>query len=158
MVRLEEVTIIRAPIGRCFDLSRSIELHMRSTVRTGEVAVAGVTSGLIGLGAEVTWRARHFGVTQTMTVRITAFDSPHHFQDRMVRGAFRFFKHDHWFVERDGMTEMRDVLRFAAPFWILGVLVEPLLRGYLRRFLRERNSVIREMAEGDGWRDFLAGR
>jgi ligand-binding SRPBCC domain-containing protein len=158
MVTLEEVTIIRAPIGRCFDLSRSIELHMRSTVRTGEVAVAGVTSGLIGLGAEVTWRARHFGVTQTMTVRIKDFDSPHHFQDRMVRGAFRFFKHDHWFVERDGMTEMRDVLRFAAPFWILGVLVEPLLRGYLRRFLRERNSVIREMAEGDGWRDFLAGR
>lgn len=155
MVTLEEVTIIRAPIGRCFDLSRSIELHMRSTVRTGEVAVAGVTSGLIGLGAEVTWRARHFGVTQTMTVRITAFDSPKHFQDRMVRGAFRFFEHDHWFVERGDGTEMRDVLRFAAPLSFLGLAVEPFLQGYLRRFLRERNRVIKEMAEGDGWVEYL---
>ena len=157
MVTLEEITIIRAPIGRCFDLSRSIELHMKSTERTGEAAVAGVTSGLIGLGEEVTWRARHFGIEQTMTVRITAFDSPNYFQDRMVRGAFRFFEHEHWFVERGDGTQMRDVLRFAAPVRVLGLAVEPVLRGYLRRFLRERNLVIKEMAEGDGWRRFLVG-
>ena len=96
MVTLELVTLIRAPIQRCFDLSRSIELHTKSTERTGEVAVAGVTSGLIGLGEVVTWQARHFGILQTMTVRITAFESPQHFQDRMVRGAFGFFEHDHW--------------------------------------------------------------
>jgi ligand-binding SRPBCC domain-containing protein len=159
MVTFEEITIIRASISRCFDLSRSIDLHRKSTERTDEVAVAGVTSGLIGLGEEVTWRARHFGVTQTMTVRITAFDAPHHFQDRMVRGAFRFFEHDHWFVERgDGVTEMRDVLRFAAPPRFLGAVVEPVLRGYLRRFLRERNSVIREMGEGEGWVEYLPAR
>jgi ligand-binding SRPBCC domain-containing protein len=159
MVTLEEVTIIRAPIERCFDLSRSIELHTRSTERTGEVAIAGVTAGLIGLGEEVTWRARHFGITQTMTVRITAFDSPHYLQDRMVRGAFRFFEHDHWFVDRgDGVTEMRDVLRFAAPLGILGLAVEPVLRGYLRRFLRERNLLIKRTAEGDGWVEYLRAR
>lgn len=156
MVTLEEVTIIRAPIGRCFDLSRSIDLHRKSTERTSEVAVAGVTAGLIGLDEEVTWRARHFGVWRTMTVRITAFDSPQHFQDRMVRGAFRFFEHDHWFVSRgDGSTEMRDVLRFAALPRFLGLVEEPVLGGYLRRFLRARNLVIREMAEGDGWRKYL---
>ncbi|NJM41916.1 MAG: hypothetical protein HC853_14760 [Anaerolineae bacterium] len=36
-------------------------------------AIAGVTSGLIGLGQEVTWRARHFGIWQSLTVRITEF-------------------------------------------------------------------------------------
>jgi ligand-binding SRPBCC domain-containing protein len=157
MVTLELVTLIPAPIQRCFDLSRSIELHTKSTERTGEVAVAGVTSGLIGLGEVVTWQARHFGILQTMTVRITAFESPQHFQDRMVRGAFGFFEHDHWFVEvGDGRTEMRDVLRFAAPPRFLGLAVEPFLRGYLRRFLQERNGLIRETAEGDGWRAFLS--
>jgi ligand-binding SRPBCC domain-containing protein len=155
MVTLEEVTMIRAPIERCFDLSRSIELHTWSTERTGEVAIAGVTAGLIGLGEEVTWRARHFGITQKTTVRITAFDSPKYFQDRMVRGAFRFFEHDHWFVERGDVTDMRDVLRFAAPLGILGLSVEPVLRGYLRRLLRTRNLVIREVAEEDGWINYL---
>jgi hypothetical protein len=56
LIRLE--TVIRAPIERCFDLSRTIDLHMRSTEETQEIAVAGVTTGLIGLGEEVTWE-RH---------------------------------------------------------------------------------------------------
>ena len=56
------VTDIRAPIERVFDLSLSIDMHKASMAGSGETAVAGVTSGLIGLGESVTWRARHFGV------------------------------------------------------------------------------------------------
>ena len=39
----------------------------------------------------MTWRGRHFGVTQHFTSRITAFASPHHFRDEMQKGAFRSF-------------------------------------------------------------------
>ena len=156
MVILREITLIHAPLERCFDLSRSIDLHKVSTARTGEEAIAGVTSGLIGLGEEVSWRARHFGVWQQMTSRITAFDRPAYFQDTMVRGAFRSFQHDHYFEERDeGQTEMRDVLRFAAPLSILGRLAEIPLKPYLRRFLQERNALLKQAAEGEEWRRFL---
>jgi len=72
MPKLSILTIIRAPIERCFDLARSIDLHVESMKHTGEKAVAGVTSGLIGLGQEVTWEARHFTVRQRLTSRITA--------------------------------------------------------------------------------------
>jgi ligand-binding SRPBCC domain-containing protein len=97
MVVLEQVTLLEAPIERCFDLSRSIDLHMASTTRTGEKAIAGKTSGLIGLDEQVTWRAKHFGVWQEFTSKITAFNRPHHFRDEMIRGAFRSFEHDHYF-------------------------------------------------------------
>jgi hypothetical protein len=60
-----------------------------STEGTHERAVAGVTSGLIGLNDEVTWEARHLGVRQRLTVRVTAFNRPQHFQDTMVAGAFK---------------------------------------------------------------------
>ncbi len=40
-------TRIRAPIRRCFDLDRSVDLHLLSTRDTGEQAVAGVTHGLM---------------------------------------------------------------------------------------------------------------
>ena len=66
---LRLTTHIAAPIDRCFDLSRSIDLHMASTAHTEERAIAGVTTGLIGPGGEVTWRARHFGVWQELTSR-----------------------------------------------------------------------------------------
>ncbi len=66
MTRIELSTHINAPIERCFDLARSIDLHMESTKQTGEQAIAGRTSGLIGLGETVTWRAKHLGVWQTL--------------------------------------------------------------------------------------------
>lgn len=64
-------TTIHAPVQRCFDLSRSIDLHQISTIETKERAIAGKTSGLIGLNETVTWQAKHFGITQKLTSKIT---------------------------------------------------------------------------------------
>jgi hypothetical protein len=88
---IELTTEVLAPIERMFDLSRSVELRMASTAHTGERAVAGVTSGLMTLGQEITWRARHFGIWQHLTSRITAFERPFHFRDSLVRGVFQRF-------------------------------------------------------------------
>ncbi len=149
-------THIRAPAARCFDLARSIDLHVRSTAGTGERAVAGTMSGLIGLHQEVTWRARHFGIWQEFTSRITAYAYPDYFRDEMVRGAFRSFAHDHRFRGELGGTTMIDECRFAAPLWPVGWLVERLVLGpYLRRLLVERAAVIRRVAESDEWRRYL---
>ena len=90
MIRLEEVTLIRAPIERCFDLARSVEVHLAGNIHFGEqaVAAAGVTSGLIELGQRVTWRAKHFYAWHTLTSEITTLERPAYFQDVMVRGIF----------------------------------------------------------------------
>jgi ligand-binding SRPBCC domain-containing protein len=143
------VTRIAAPPERCFDLSRSVELHVASTRRSGETAVGGKTSGLLDLGDSVTWRARHFGIWQTLTSRMTMFDRPRHFRDSMVDGAFARFDHDHFFEAKGELTEMRDVFDFTSPLGPLGWIADTLvLTRYLRRFLEERNQVIREVAEG----------
>src|ERR1700722_17274479 len=117
MVTLEDLTVIRAPIKRCFDLARSVEVHLAGNVHSGEAAVAiggGVTSGLIGMGQRVNWRAKHFGVWHSLTSEITAMDRPVYFEDRMIQGVFRFMKHDHFFRSRSGgETEMKDVFCIA---------------------------------------------
>ncbi len=145
-IRIE--TWVAATPERCFDAARDLDLHLRSMAHTGERAVAGRTSGLIALGEEVTWRARHFGVVQHFTSRITAFDRPRHFRDEMQRGAFRSFVHDHFFeVEGEG-TKMIDVLVFAAPLGVLGRIAETLLlRRYLTRLLTNRAAVLKECIE-----------
>jgi len=157
MPKIVLTTLIHAPLERCFDLSRSVELHVASTRQTGERAVGGVTSGLLGLGEDVTWSARHFGVRQTLTSRISAFDRPRHFRDSMVRGAFRRFDHDHFFAARGDDTEMRDVFDFESPLGPLGRLVDALvLERYLRRLLERRNEEIKRVAESDAWRAVLS--
>ena len=160
MVALEEITIVRAPIGRCFDLARSVEVHLAGNVHCGEsaVATAGVTSGLVDLAQRVTWRAKHFGVWHELLSEITSMYRPLYFQDRMLCGPFRFMEHDHFFrILSSDSTEMRDVFRFAAPLPILGSLAESaVLRQYMRRLLRERNAAIKQIAESGEWQRYLA--
>lgn len=144
-------TRIAAPPLICFDLAREIDFHVRSLQHTGERAVAGVTTGLIDLGESVTWEAKHLGVTQRLTSKITAFDPPQHFRDTMTRGAFKRFVHDHYF-EADPLeanhTIMRDVIDFASPLGPLGWLVDRcFMAEYLRRLIAERGRAMRDEAE-----------
>src|SRR5947208_8599033 len=118
------LTIIQASPERCFDASRDLDLHLKSMGHTGERAVAGRTSGLIELGEQVTWEARHFGIRQRFTSHITGYDRPRHFQDSMLRGAFRSFVHDHYFDSRADGTLMKDVLTFQSPLGFLGAIVD----------------------------------
>lgn len=71
---IELETKIKANIVRCFDLSRSIELHLLSTKGTREEAIAGTTKGLIGLNESVTWKATHLPIIYgTSCLKGTAF-------------------------------------------------------------------------------------
>jgi ligand-binding SRPBCC domain-containing protein len=97
MPTIRLTTHIAAPVARCFDLARSVDAHVASTSDSGEEAIGGVTTGLLGLGDQVTWRARHLGVRQTLTGRISMYDRPRHFRDTMVRGAFSRLYNDHTF-------------------------------------------------------------
>ena len=158
---IELSTVIRAPRARVFDLARSIDAHQDSTGGTEERAVAGVTKGLIGMNDEVTWEARHFGVRQRLTVRVTAFDRPRHFQDVMISGAFKSMAHDHTFAEHPAGTLMSDRFEFRSPLGILGAIVDrAFLVAYMRRFIVRRNLVLKQLAESAKWSRYLehAGR
>ena len=139
---------INAPPAACFDIARRVDAHLESARATRERAVGGVTSGLLNLGDEVTWRARHFGVTQELTSRIVAFDRPRHFRDEMVRGAFRRLVHDHYFEPIPAGTRMVDVFDFTVPLGFLGAAADRLiLTAYLRRFLEARAQSLKGLVE-----------
>ena len=156
MPQLKFQTYINAPIQVVFDLARSIDLHKISTEHTNEEAIAGKTSGLIDLGESVTWHAKHFGITQTLTSKITEMEAPYHFTDEMVDGAFKSFRHEHIFEEKNGQTLMTDHFDYTAPYGILGVIANGLfLKRYMISLLSKRNQVIKEFAESGEWRQVL---
>jgi len=153
---LEVLTRIAAPPARCFYLALSVDLHAVSTRQTQEQVVGGVRSGLLHLGDEVTFRARHFGIWQTLTSKITAYEAPAYFCDEMQQGAFKTMRHEHYFEPEGPVTLMRDVFEFASPLGVLGKLADALmLSAYLRRFLAQRGAVVKHYAETDAWRAVL---
>ncbi|QCR44103.1 cyclase [Curtobacterium sp. SGAir0471] len=150
-VAFRVVTEIAAPVERVFALSLDIGAHERSMADTDERAVAGTTTGTIGLGESVTWRARHFGVVWSMTSRITAMEAPGRFVDEQVRGPFAQFRHEHRFEPSVVGTRMVDEIVFRAPLGPLGWLAERIaLARYLPRLIAARNAALRdELERGD---------
>jgi ligand-binding SRPBCC domain-containing protein len=139
---------IYAPREICFDVARDIDIHTRSTSQTNERAIAGVTSGLIGLNESVTWEAIHFGIKQKLTARITEFDFPNRFVDEMEKGAFKRFYHVHEFIEKTNGTLMIDTFDYTSPFGLVGKLADRVfLEQYMKEFFITRNRYIKKIAE-----------
>lgn len=158
MPKIELITEIKAPIDICFDLSRSIDLHKRSVQHTKEEAIDGITSGLIGPNEFVTWRAKHFGIWLNLTSKITEFNRPYYFVDEMVDGLFKSFRHEHHLKEKGDNTILIDYFSFQSPLGLLGSFVDMIvMEKYMTKFLKQRNKIIKEVAESGEWRDFLSG-
>lgn len=146
-----------APMERCFRLATSIDLV--SAAGTGEKAIGGVTSGLIGPDSFVQWKGRHFGRTGIHTSRIdsTRVDGwrPYsYFREVMVEGSFARFEHEHHFALMDDGTRMRDEIRFSIP-GLLSSLSEKLVRSHLVDILKRRNTLLKRAAESEEWRRYL---
>jgi len=141
-------TVIAAPVETVFNLARSIDLHKKSLAHTHEEAVAGKTTGLIGLHETVTWRAKHFGVWFKLTSKITACNPHTVFADEMISGPFKTMHHTHLFTCKDGCTTMIDAFFYRAPLGFLGQLADALfLEKYMRNILVVRNQTIKKAAE-----------
>lgn len=148
MTTIHLTTKIKAPIQIVFDVSRNIDIHQQSASKSYEVAIAGVTSGLINYNETVTWRGKHFGFYLSHKSRITAMTFYHYFVDEMEEGKFKTFKHQHFFEEINELTTMTDVLQYETPFGVFGKLFDFLfLKKHLTQFLLERNKILKAVTE-----------
>jgi ligand-binding SRPBCC domain-containing protein len=113
-----------------------------------ERVVTSVASDLLGPGAIVTWEATHFGARIRLMSQITQFDAPRSFEDEQIAGPFETFWHRHEFKSENGVTVMTDLVRYRAPYGLLGTLTENVfLDRYLRALLERRAAHLRALAE-----------
>ncbi|MED3786776.1 SRPBCC family protein [Peribacillus frigoritolerans] len=145
---IEYQQFIKAPGELCFDLARSVDIHTKTTANTKEMAVDGVTKGLLEEGDTVTWEAIHFGIKQRLKAKVILMEKPNKFVDIMVKGAFHSFVHTHQFKEEQGGTIMMDTFKYKSPFGPIGVLADKLfLEKYMRAFIVSRAKALKKIAE-----------
>jgi ligand-binding SRPBCC domain-containing protein len=156
MPTIHLTTFVAAPADRVFDLARSIDLHRKSMVHTDEQPIAGITSGLIGPGETVTWKAKHLMKTRVFKSKITAMNRPEFFSDEMVDGDFKSVRHEHHFKSIENGTLLIDLFHFETPYGRLGKIVNQLfLTRYMKNLLEIRNQAIKEYAESEKWKFIL---
>ena len=167
---IRESITVRAPLTRCFALSTRIELVQKTA---NLKLVGGVTSGHIEANSRVVWRGWKFGLPIEHHTRITEFAAPRTghlgdpatefvgqqvawFEDSQESGRFVTFRHEHLFrQQRDGVL-LEDHIHFELPFGPFGRLATNLLLApHLRSIARLRFAMIKDLAEGDGWRSWM---
>ncbi len=156
MIAFQRSTYLPTDRESAFDASLDVDLHLESFEDAGESIVGGVQSGSMGLGDDVTWRAKHFGIWWTMTSTITAFERPSMFVDEQRRGPFKRFHHTHTFEVSGEGTMMHDAVEFEAPLGPLGRIAERVaLARYLPKLIDLRNAQLvshftQPSEDGDG--------
>jgi hypothetical protein len=156
MVLIESLEIA-APIERCFDLARSVDVHVASSEPLDGSAEAERTSGLSELGDETTWSAKFFGVRFRVTTRIVELDRPNSFREVLIHGLPKKFEHEYTFERLEtGATRMTDQFEVESRFWLLGKLVDTLyLRPKMASALAHRAAFIKSVAESPEWKRYL---
>jgi ligand-binding SRPBCC domain-containing protein len=147
---------INAPIERCFLLSTNLKFvtqlfNMRLVAKRSSRA-----SGTILGGDRLLWRGWKFGLPQTYESVITGFERPGFFQNTVEGGRFQRLQIDHYLSEVDGHTLLIDKLRFSPPLvWPGKIVARRLVVPHLSGLLRKRLVLLKLLAEGEGWRQYL---
>jgi ligand-binding SRPBCC domain-containing protein len=154
--RLRDEIVVSAPIERCFLLSTSVEIVEREL---GMHPVRGRTSGLVVEGDTVRWEGWQLGLPQFHESLIELFEPLVFFRDRMIAGRFARFEHDHHFNDRgDGTVLLSDELRFVMQWgWFGNLIGQWLLVPHIRGLMRKRFTLLKMIAEGDEWENYLSG-
>jgi ligand-binding SRPBCC domain-containing protein len=99
------------------------------------------------VGTQIDYRLRVRGIPMRWRSEIAAWEPPHLFVDRQLRGPYRLWHHEHRFVGRDGETEATDHVRYAV--WG-GLLIDRLVvRRDVRAIFAYRERKLREMFASD---------
>jgi ligand-binding SRPBCC domain-containing protein len=156
MGMIRSVTQVKAPMERCFKLAVSIDLQMAAT---GQKAIDGTTSGLIGPGETVTWQSPGLIGKVTHKNLIEVWRPHTYFRDIMVDGPFAAFEHDHHFAPMNDGTRIRSEIRFTSSKGVLGRISEKFfLRKRMAKLLRQQNALLKRVAESDEWHEYLDGQ
>lgn len=78
------------------------------------------------VGTKVDYRLRLHGIPIRWRSEITEWDPPHKFTDVQLKGPYRFWKHEHFFVSEGNQTRMIDRVEYDVPGWIFAPIVHSL--------------------------------
>jgi ligand-binding SRPBCC domain-containing protein len=79
------------------------------------------------------------------------------FTDKMIKGDFLSYEHEHFFKPVDNGTILIDIINYETSYGFLGKMVNQFyLNTYLEKLIVTRNELIKQYAESEKWRALLS--
>ena len=144
MYKYEHTTVVESNIEAPFDWFEH-EGSFRRLMPPWEVAEEVRADETLEVGSQRIFRFPMGLMKMTWIAEHTAYDPPHHFADKMVKGPFWRWHHNHDLSEVNGVTTVTDEVTYQVPFGPLGNLVDRILGGALVRSRITRMFTAREL-------------
>ena len=141
--RLEQRTVIDAPLAEVFDFFRKAENLGAMTPPALAFEIRTPTPIAMEQGQRITYRIRLGPVPMRWLTRIEAWEPTRRFVDAQLRGPYRCWYHEHRFEADGERTRMVDRVWYAPPLGPLGRIAQVVMVGpMLRRIFGHRRRAI----------------
>jgi len=101
----------------------------------------------MAVGTTIDYRLAWRGIPLRWRSEIAAWEPPHRFVDRQLRGPYRLWHHEHRFEERNGGTDVIDVVEYAV--WGGAIAVNLGVRRDIQRIFDFRRARLVEIFGAD---------
>jgi ligand-binding SRPBCC domain-containing protein len=151
MMRVHEIKreqVVEQPLERTFEFFAAAHNLERITPAWLSFEVLTPEPDAMSAGMQLHYRLRLHGVPVRWTSRIDVWEPGRAFVDRQVRGPYKLWHHRHEFEPHPRGTLVRDHVRYALPFGLLGRIAHKLFvaRDLARIFDYRRAAVERQLA------------
>lgn len=150
---LQRRQVLDAGIGEAFGFFSRAENLEAITPSFLKFRITTPTPIEMRAGTLIRYRLRLRGIPISWLTRIDAWDPPHGFVDRQLRGPYGLWHHTHSFEPIDaGHTLMHDIVRYGQRLGPLGSIAEHLVvrRDLDRIFDFRRDEIAELLARGRG--------
>ncbi|WP_263366846.1 SRPBCC family protein [Edaphobacter bradus] len=141
---------VDAPVERCYRLATSAGFHADLTGTQREAGTGGLKPG-----DKLRWPGRLLRIELNYVTRIEVLRPFAYFLEVLESGVFGRLEHEHHFTAVDDGTRVRDLVRFEARPELRRAVMAPLLARYLLSQLKDRNLILKQVAESDAWKRYL---
>jgi ligand-binding SRPBCC domain-containing protein len=141
--------LISAPIERVFEFFSLAENLERITPPILRFRILTALPIAMHAGTIIDYQIRIRGIPVLWRTLIEKWDPPHAFVDTQLKGPYKLWHHTHTFERVGKKTLMKDVVRYQAPFGVLGLLTLPVfVTPEINRIFAHRRLVIENVFPG----------
>ncbi len=92
-----------------------------------------------------------FNISVKWQTEIVKVEKPYSFTDRQLKGPYKLWEHTHQFFEKENGTLMKDRVKYALPFGVIGELAHSILvRDKIENIFTYRKQVLNQIFNGHG--------
>lgn len=149
MIVFEKSTLIKCSQEELFDFH--LDVNNLTKITPPDIDVELLTPSFTPKEGETMKikSTKHF-IPLNWTVQITKLERPSTLIDLAIKSPFKYWQHQHLFINHKNFTELKDIVTYELPFGLMGAVLKPFIYKDLLKMFSYRHEITKEILEKKG--------